>query len=1716
MSNKIEKNVVEMDFDNSKFEKNVKESMSTIDKLKQALKFEESKEALTSFAKQLDNLDFSGLKESIDTVANRFTNLGIVGATIISRITNEVINGVASISKSISSMITEGGLSRAMNIEKAKFQLEGLGITWDEIKNDIDYGVKDTAYGLDAAANVASQLVTSGIQLGDDMKQSLRAISGVASMTGSSYEEIGQIFTAVAGQGKVMTMQLRQLEMRGLNAAGKLAEAMGTTEEAVREMVTEGQIDFATFAKAMDDAFGEHAKDSNKTLTGTLNNIRSAWARVGADFYQPIIRNEGELVGFLNAYRVKINEIKKALEPIAEFTTGIINNILKSGTRIVENLDVTSKIEKANWAIQLIGNTLPTLWSRISYFGRQIKGVFDDIFPKKSADKFMKNMQLISAKIHSFNFNSKTIEKTKDIFRGLFSLVRAGINVFKNLLVVVKPIFKYIAIESVKMLDIASAVGRFITKLTEGIVEFDDLAEASEHFVYSVETGFEQITQGIRWILNDFDNGKDRIYEIAHGIVSVIMGAISIIVDGISSILGFDTQYIDGILMDIDEKFNQLLFDLIDIYKEAGGGAEGFKAVLSKVFTDIGNKISDFVKETTGIDLSEFFEKVKGAFGKAYDKIAEFSEKVKTPLHTIGEAFEFIKDRVKELGDTLHGLGQKAATGLGKMLESPVASFMALRAVGPLVDSLKQFVRSGGIGSIPGLLTNITDSMQNFMKTMNARVIATAAIALLAFSYALSVFAGSIEKLSSVPDVDKTLTAFGEMLVGMAAIFGGMFLLINSLKGGQITNLVTNGENISDGFKQFKKSMSLSMGNVLATSILVVAIAKAMEVMTDALVNIASLDAKWYDHAEAIVGVISMLIILGEGLKKLSGLKAAQGVTGKFFIVYAVTLAILAEAVKIMTEAFVNIQGEMSKVGDFDGLMNALVSLAAVFGLLASLTFALNKIKIANIQNLVKIGVGVIGLSYAVKILAEGIKTLQDVKAADAIQGLFIVFTLLWEVFAMAGTIAGKSIGLKTSISFLAMAAAIAILVHQIKALSSVPIDDIVKGFGTLVAMLGTFVIAASFFQNELKSLAAAGTAMLGFAASLWIVSKAIQNLSAINPDQLAVSLGSLLAMLLTMSLALSKTSLTGGAGLAFLEISASLYVIAQAIKTLGQMQFEAVAQGGMMLIAFLTLLLGVVEGFTMATEGAAALLMVSGALAALAIAVALLAPIGTVAIAVGAGLIGFITVLGLLAIAAAAVGPPLTAGAAAIAAALGLIGAGLLAVVAPIALFGASFGLISATANQAAEGLQKFVDTLMQLAIQSSASFQDMYKLTSVILMATAAMAAGGAALIVMGIGLAAFGVGAAVAAIGATALAGGLVLIAGALDYLISVLQAAQLGDFAKDLGLVFGQTITQGAADGIKGGMPLVMTAISGLVKGCIGKFNDETGIASPSKVFAESGKFIDLGLAEGITENSSIVQEASKQLGEVTSKTLTEELVKGTNEGSKQITDSVKIFSDITEKGAVSAGNNVGVGFAKGLQAIAPKVKAYAANLAKSAMASMRSYLKIKSPSRVAMEIGEYTGEGFAIGMEKTEMSVNDSAQDLGKTAEKSLTTALSAAYDNLTSEVTDPTIKPVLDLSDIQNGASSIDSMLSRDYASNIAANYKSDRDYQAEQNAANNQLLSGLNGQLLSAIASNNMSDLPINVNIQLVGDAEGLFRTVVAENQRFTKMNGTSLLLQG
>ena len=98
--------------------------------------------------------------------------------------------------------------------------------------------------------------------------------------------------------------------------------------------------------------------------------------------------------------------------------------------------------------------------------------------------------------------------------------------------------------------------------------------------------------------------------------------------------------------------------------------------------------------------------------------------------------------------------------------------------------------------------------------------------------------------------------------------------------------------------------------------------------------------------------------------------------------------------------------------------------------------------------------------------------------------------------------------------------------------------------------------------------------------------------------------------------------------------------------------------------------------------------------------------------------------------------------------------------------------------------------------------------------------------------------------------------------------------------------------------------------------------------------------------------------------------------------------------------------------------------------------------IASPSKVFREYGHYMDEGLMLGLSDYAGKVESSAEEMGEGVLNPVSDAILRAYDLIENGVDmDPTIRPVLDLTNIQNGIGAMNGMLSGDYSVDASANY---------------------------------------------------------------------------
>ena len=151
-----------------------------------------------------------------------------------------------------------------------------------------------------------------------------------------------------------------------------------------------------------------------------------------------------------------------------------------------------------------------------------------------------------------------------------------------------------------------------------------------------------------------------------------------------------------------------------------------------------------------------------------------------------------------------------------------------------------------------------------------------------------------------------------------------------------------------------------------------------------------------------------------------------------------------------------------------------------------------------------------------------------------------------------------------------------------------------------------------------------------------------------------------------------------------------------------------------------------------------------------------------------------------------------------------------------------------------------------------------------------------------------------------------------------------------------------------------------------------------------------------------------------------------------------------------------GSDLVAGFANGITANTFRAQAAAAAMASAALSAAKKELRSNSPSKAFYDLGTYAGEGFTNAFADYESASSKAGSGLAKSALLGFRDAISTAKGMVENGIdAQPTIRPVLDLSDITANASKITSLFDMSPSVGILANV----------GAISNGMNSGQNGK---------------------------------------------------
>src|SRR5699024_6798168 len=146
------------------------------------------------------------------------------------------------------------------------------------IMQNVEGALGDTVFRYADGAKVAAGALAAGIEPGKELEAYLRLTADAATQAGVDFNDMGMIMNKVQGDGRLMGDTVQQLAENGIYVLPMLADEFGVTQEEMRKMVSNGEIDAATFQRVMEENIGGSAARASETTRGAL---ALAWASVG-------------------------------------------------------------------------------------------------------------------------------------------------------------------------------------------------------------------------------------------------------------------------------------------------------------------------------------------------------------------------------------------------------------------------------------------------------------------------------------------------------------------------------------------------------------------------------------------------------------------------------------------------------------------------------------------------------------------------------------------------------------------------------------------------------------------------------------------------------------------------------------------------------------------------------------------------------------------------------------------------------------------------------------------------------------------------------------------------------------------------------------------------------------------------------------------------------------------------------------------------------------------------------------------------------------------------------------------------------------------------------------------------------------------------------------------------------------------------------------------
>lgn len=1180
MSRSIDERVVQMQFENSQFEKGIKQSTDSLSRLDKALELKNGSQGFSNIDAKARSMNFSTLLNAVKNISDRFSVLGQVGMRVLQNITDSAMRAGSSMLKAFTLDPIMSGFQEYETqigaIQTILSNTQSKGSTLTQVNQALDelntYADK-TIYNFTEMTRNIGTFTAAGVDLQTSV-DSIKGIANLAAVSGSSANQASvamyQLSQAIAA-GKVQLMDWNSVVNAGMggelfqNALKRTAENFGTNVDAMikkygsfRESLTQGgwlttEVLTETL-KQLSGAYTEadllaqgYSEEQAKEIIQLAETAVDAATKVKT--FSQLIDTMKEAVqsGWTNTWEIIIGDFDEAQELLTKISETL-------GEMIQQSADARN---------QFLSEGLSTGWKQLLNEGISNEDEFIDSIKNVAKEHNIAIDEMVN--------DQGSFRETLDDGWLTTDMLSQAITNYSDRL----------SNMSAEELKAAGYTEDHVRQLQELKAKVDDGTISLDEFIMTMErpSGRENIIEALgksfdylmnilspiqqafqevfppatgeqlyQWTvqIKEFADGLTLSDETAAKLKSTFKGlfsAFDIVGKTISSVLkglipmGDSLTDIGSIILDTAASVGDYITNL----NESIESGEGF-SVVTETISDILTKIHDgFVTVSDGARslkdiLSNVGSVISNVFNKALDVVKTVANWIRNNIST---------------GDIFAGLAGAGIFTLAKKLSGLVEKISGI------------FDKSEGGGDEGGsafseLLDGIHESLESFQQGIKVGSI-------VAIAAAVTLLVSSLEKLSqlSLPEIGVGIGAIKLMIMELNSGFSG---LVKTLK-------------------------SFDTKGLGKASIALLALAEAMNILADAMVKLADLNLGGI--AEGLIGVGGGITALVLGIKHIDGVKINLRTS--------IALLALAQAAKTLSDA-VGVLGSL----DLGTLSKGLIGMGFAIGELVAAISVLGKF--GNVGSLL----GSLGILVAVQGLDEiaaGLASIGSLSWEEIGHGLAGMGGALAELTASLGVLSyiGGFGALLGGGAILTAVQGLDEIANALQNLASMTWEEIGRGLTAMGIALAELSVALGGLSwiGGFGALLGGGAILLAV-QSLQPIADALQTLGSMTWEEIGrglTAMGIALLEISAISGGLGYLAGLGGliGGASILLTVQSLDEIAAALKELGSMSWDEIGRGlSAMGSALMELAIG---GFanTFAILGAGAIDTMAGSLGVLA-----------------------------------------------------------------------------------------------------------------------------------------------------------------------------------------------------------------------------------------------------------------------------------------------------------------------------------------------------------------------------------------------------------------------------------------------------------------------------------------------------------------------------------